>query len=498
MLRRGCILLLAAGGAGGFQCQTKVGRGVAVWASTAPHAEPIPESSSVKLTVPVSGAVTRSAFKRAAAELAKLRPIPGWRKKDAAKIPAGVVASAVGPHVVKAKAIEALSETEVHSAISSLGIEAVGQARLMSTPAELVAAYAPGEPFDLIVKVDVWPKAAWTGSYEGLEIEVEKVKAEDDVRAKAMEALRERYIDLADSSEPAKMGDQLTVDMRGYVRDEAGEKAGELPVQGPVGGEGLELVLDSGKFLPGICEALVGTVAGETRVVPIDFPEAARFRDKQPLAGVEAIFEVDVKAVKTRTKPELNDDFAAKIRPGLTLEALEKEVEYTVGSTEDEKTKDKVHAALELALVEKIDVPLPETAVVESARQKFAVMLSDMRTNGTPDEEIKQMISKDGFEKYLKVVRPKVESELKARLVVEAIARDEHIQPDQTAIDEQLELVKRQYAQQEEKESSGHAFNEERAREKIISELVRIKVLDKVASTAKINYVEPPSQPAVA
>lgn len=460
------------------------------WASTAPRMEPIPETSSVKVTVPVAGTLTKSAFKRAAAEVAASRPIPGWRQKDAGKIPAGVVASAVGPDVIKAKAIEALSESEVHGAISALGIEAVGQARFVATRDELVAAYAPGEPLELVVAIDVWPKAEWSEPYEGMEIEVERVEADDDVRHKAMEALRERYIDLNDVERPAEMGDMVVVNMEGFARGEDGEKAGPLQTAVAVGGADLEIILDTGKFLPGLTEALIGVTPGETRLVPIDFPDQARFREKQPLAGAKALFEVNVKAVKARTKPELNDAFASKIRPGLTLAQLEKEVEYTVGSAEDDQTKEKVHKAIEDALVARCDVPLPETVVVESARQKFAVMLADMRSGGTDDADIKRMISPEGFSKYLKVIRPTVERDLRARLVVEAIARQENLQVDPAEIQEQLDLVKRQYLQQEDQDKSGASFNEERAREKIVSELLKVKVLEKIAAVANVTYVK--------
>ena len=37
----------------------------------------------------------------------------GWRAQDAPKIPAAVVANAVGADLVKARAIEALSKSEV-------------------------------------------------------------------------------------------------------------------------------------------------------------------------------------------------------------------------------------------------------------------------------------------------------------------------------------------------------------------------------------------------
>merc|ERR1712196_616334 len=112
---------------------------------------------------------------------------------------------------------------------------------------------------------------------------------------------------------------------------------------------------------------------------------------------------------------------------------------------------DTVHKELEKALAERLTSTLPEALVVESAKQRFAVMLEEMRNSGTDDAALKQMISPEGFQKYLEVVR-------------------------------------RQCEQQE--ADSGAAFNEEKAREKVTYELQRVAVLDEVRDQAKITYVD--------
>merc|ERR1712129_661447 len=93
---------------------------------------------------------------------------------------------------------------------------------------------------------------------------------------------------------------------------------------------------------------------------------------------------------------------------------LEAEVEYTVGAQEEDKTTEGVHKELEKALAGRLSSKLPEALIIESAKQRFAVMLAEMRSNGTPDEQLKQMVSEEGFQKYVKVVRPRVEVELRA------------------------------------------------------------------------------------
>lgn len=88
-------------------------------------------------------------------------------------------------------------------------------------------------------------------------------------------------------------------------------------------GEGVEVVLEPGRFLPGVVENLVGAKAGETRVVSVTFPDQVR---DQKLAGLKAEFDIEVLSVKNRVVPQLDDEFAASIRDGLTAEDVKKEV----------------------------------------------------------------------------------------------------------------------------------------------------------------------------
>jgi trigger factor len=469
--------------------------------ATALDVEESAADSTVSFAIDVPGSLTKAAFKNAATEIAKTTTIPGWRAKDWKRVPTSLIADTVGTVKLKSLAIERLTETEVHGAISGLDVAVVGQAQLVGTPEELCASFKPGEDWRMRVKIGVWPEARFDSPWDdgSLAVTVEREAKDMSVRDKALEALRERYCDVVDApaDRVAAEGDVAVVDVDGYLRDpESGARAGPLPIATPVGGDDLDLVLEPGKFLPGVVEALIGQKAGTTVKVPVDFPENKQYREEQPLAGLKAGFDVTIKKLRVRTIPELDDAFASKIRDGLTLKELEDEVEATVGAQEDDKTTDKLHAALEAALADRVSTPVPEAIVVESAKQKFTVMLSDMRAQGTPDAQLMPMASAENFKKYLEVARPAVTKNLRARLAVEAVGASAGLEPDATDVADQMELVKRQYEQQQEKQPNANTvFNEAKAREKIEAELLRIAVMDHVAAKAKITYVDAAPEP---
>ena len=65
--------------------------------------------------------------------------------------------------------------------------------------------------------------------------------------------------------------------------------------------------MEPGKFIPGFSEQLADTKAGDHRTVTVEFPND--FVTPQ-LVGKTAVYEVDVKEVKERVLPEVNDEFA--------------------------------------------------------------------------------------------------------------------------------------------------------------------------------------------
>lgn len=100
------------------------------------------------------------------------------------------------------------------------------------------------------------------------------------------------------------MGDQAVANMQGFYEAEDGSKGEPLPDFAE--GQGIDITLEEGKFMPGFVEGLVGAKKNETRAVPVQFPETAR----KELSGLKAIFDVEVLEVRNRVLPELNDELA--------------------------------------------------------------------------------------------------------------------------------------------------------------------------------------------
>ena len=106
----------------------------------------------------------------------------------------------------------------------------------------------------------------------------------------------------------AKDGDRVKIDFIGRIDGEAFDGGA---------GEGFDLELGSGQFIPGFEEQLVGTKAGDTKDVEVTFPEEY---GASALAGKAAVFECTVHEVSAPKEAEINEEFATS----LGMESLDK------------------------------------------------------------------------------------------------------------------------------------------------------------------------------
>ena len=102
----------------------------------------------------------------------------------------------------------------------------------------------------------------------------------------------------AEEGRSASEGDRVTIDFVGKV-DGVAFDGGT--------GNGMQVVIGQGNFIPGFEDGLKGAKAGEERVVNATFPESYQVAD---LAGKTAQFDCKVTEVAAPKLPEVNDDFA--------------------------------------------------------------------------------------------------------------------------------------------------------------------------------------------
>ncbi|CAM9747761.1 unnamed protein product [Ascophyllum nodosum] len=438
-------------------------------------------NSSVILTLDVPGETTKLCYDRAVREFSKRagNSIPGFSAGD--KHPPQIIERHFGAGEVKGEALKIISDTVVNEAINKFDFKAIGSATLVQDVGTVLNMFTPGEAMLLEVKCDVWPQVKVNGEYTGLELEIELPPVDESRVEGAWKMLQERNIVLEDTEEgyAAQLGDSVIANMEPYHENPDGSRGDSLP--DIASGEEVDIVLEKGRYMPGLAEGLEGVKAGEKREIRVAFPDRISGQGGD-LEGKKAIFEVETVAVKKRIVPEVDEAFANSIRADLTLEELTQEVERAVREESGTSKKDARNRAMEDALLKFTEVEMPETLVVEEAREKFAIMMTEFKDQGESDEKIKSMITKENFEKYLEIVRKNVTRGLSASLLMTYIADKENLKFDPQEVEEELDQVRAQ--------AKGQEIDEEKVRDSIEARLEKDLVLDWIEERSTITYVE--------
>jgi len=243
--------------------------------------------------------------------------------------------------------------------------------------------------------------------------------------------------------------------------------------------------METGKFFEGFVESIAGLKAGDEAAVPVTFPSNHKVAE---LRGLEAVFDVTIKALKDSTFPALTEDFAKSIADCAGLDELKDRIREGISQESIVSTSKNVNKALENMVVKLVDVEIPETLVDEQTKQKFANMMSDFKSKGMDDEQVKSMINKENYERYKKTSRDNTVRSLRVSLVIGEIAKKEGIKVDASEIESMMASMRAQYA--------GEDFDEEQAKGRVEAELERTKVLDFLRENNTVNLIEKKEAPA--
>jgi hypothetical protein len=182
-----------------------------------------------------------------------------------------------------------------------------------------------------------------------------------------------------------------------------------------------------------------------------------------------------------RTVPDVTDEFANQVRAGLTAESMMAELRKAIDDEDAKEFVPERNKALGESLAKVCDVDVPDTLVTNQARERFAVMMADMRDNGVADEELKKQINPENFLKYKKIVQPQIERDFKISMATDEVARLENINVASYQVDEQMESIRKDAAANKEE------FDEAMIRAKVENTIRRQMTMDWLAERAQLD-----------
>jgi trigger factor len=376
--------------------------------------------SRVRLQVQVAPGEVQGRLERKARQLGRELKLPGFRR---GKVPTPLVIQRVGREAVLDQAVRESLSGWYAEAIETAGVVPVGDPQL-----ELADLPGDGEALRFSIEIGILPKAT-LGQYEGLEVPRREPAIEDELIDSEIDALRERLARLETAERPAGEGDFVVIDYVGSSpAPNAAAEGDERALQPFAGGEGRDQLVElgGGNLIPGFEDGLVGASAGEHREVELTFPGDY---PNEELAGREAVFAIDVKEVKRKQLPALDDDLA--IDAGFDdLAELREDIAARLTEVEGERIEAEFRDAALDAAVEQAEVPLTPELIDARAREMWERMLHTLSHRGISREAYLQ-ISNRTEDEMLAEVRPDAERALRREAVLSAIVAEQQIVPSQ-------------------------------------------------------------------
>ncbi|RMD68560.1 MAG: trigger factor [Gammaproteobacteria bacterium] len=347
--------------------------------------------------------------------LAKRTRIAGFRP---GKVPLSVIRQRFGKQARK-EAIAELVQSSLFEAIQRESLRIAGAPQVEAHP----ESSSKGVAYEAVV--EVLPEIT-LASLEGFTVEKPVAEVTEEDVDRVLEVLRKQRTQWVEVDRPAQEGDRVTFDYKATIDGE--------PFEGSEA-QGVKVVLGSGELLPSFDENLLGVKAGETRTFKVAFPEDYGIKE---VAGKEAEFTVQVKAVEEPKLPELDDEFAKSfgIQEG-GLQALRQEVRETLEKELKRAIEKKVKEQVMDILLKAHPIELPKAMVQEEVQRMMA--------------QLKEQLPKTS----LKDLDPSLFEEAARRrvalgLIVGEIAKREGMTPDPERVRAEIENIASSYEQPEE------------------------------------------------
>lgn len=372
----------------------------------------------VRINVEVPFAELEPDFQRAYKELAKQVRLPGFRP---GKAPAKLLEARIGREAMLDQIVNDALPSRYGQAVAESDVQPLGRPNIEVTKKEY------GQDLQFTAEVDIRPKislpdlSALTVSVDPIEI------GEDDVDAE-LQSLRTRFGTLTAVDRPVAVGDVVSIDLSATVDGE------DIP---NAAAEGLSHEVGSGRLIAGLDDAVVGLSADESRVFTAKLAAGEH-------AGQEAQVTATVRSVKERELPEPDDEFAQLASEFDSIDELRASLSDQVRQAKRAQQAEQIRNATIDALLEQVDVPLPESYVQAQFDSVLHSALSGLNHDEARFNEllVEQGSSRAAFDAE---ARTASEKDVKRQLLLDALADELQVQVGQDDLTERLVTTSRQY-----------------------------------------------------
>lgn len=380
------------------------------------------EGSKVSLEVEVPAEEVRRGLQEAYRRLARRVQVPGFRP---GRVPPEVLRARLGAQSVYDEALDILLPRAYREAVEQNGLEPVEEPRVDIVQME------EDKPLIFKAEVTVKPEVA-LGAYRGVQVERVVRRVTDADVDRVLQRLQERYAVLEPTDAPVQRGLYAEISYDALLE-------GRPFRGGAVRGRTIEV--GSEQVLPGFDSAIEGMRAGEQRqfelTVPEDYPD-------RNLAGKKVAFTVTVQAVKSKRLPAIDDELARDVGSYQNLEELRAAIRRQLEASAESRSRAELRRQVVEKVTQQATVQVPEPMLRRRTDRLIRDLAERLASQGLTIERYLELTGRSAAE-LVESVEPEARRQLTEEMVLDAVARQEGLEPDPDEVERRVEEMMAAY-----------------------------------------------------
>src|SRR5271165_6859489 len=394
-----------------------------------------------------------------AKEFAKMARVPGFRP---GKAPITLIKKRFAEDI-KGEVLQKLVPEHVEKAVAEQKLTPVSQPQVDKLE------FNEGQPVKFRASFEVLPDFP-LANYKALAIEMPDLSITDETVTKTLEEMRERAATFTPvEGRVVQDGDYVQLKLHGTPEGE-GEPLDAESVLCHVGAE---------ETMAPFNENLRGASAGDHKdfdvVYPTDYPDGK-------LAGKTFHYAVDVLGIKTKTLPEMNDEFAKDVSDATSLDELKKKVREGLEHERNHRQKELQREKIIAELVKQHDFPVPESLVEHQMDVRLERVVRSLAQQGVDPRAVN--VDWVGLRRKQE---DRAKDDVKAELVVDRIATEEKIDVSEEELQRELEHMASHSGQSA--EALRASLTKQGTLDRMKAKLRSDKTLDWLAQNANVKTV---------
>ena len=358
------------------------------------------------------------------------------RYQKAARIP-GFRIGKVPESLIRSRFAEQIRQDVIESELPDHFRGAIAQQNLkpVSQPQVTDIHLADGELLHFKAAFEVLPEFSIDG-YQDVKVDKPDTSLTDEEFNTEFERVRESRATMEPVTEDRALADGDWAEINFHGHDAEGDAEGAEPSAPtkPIEGNGVLIEVGGPNTLPAFNEALRGSRPGQELKFEVGYP--ADFGEKR-LAGKTIAYDVEVKAIKKKILPEVNDEFAKEIGEYDTLEDFKEKLRGHLANEKRRRLDSAAKDSLVEALVQRFQFPVPESLVQQQVDARLDRGLRALASQGMRTEDMRKL----DFDRLRQAQRDSALAEVKGGIILDKIADTEHTEVTEEEVEHQLQLI---------------------------------------------------------